>query len=109
MSDQSTTERLDVMEIGYYDADDIAWLIMEFRRLRTIAADAIIDVCNANEYTLLLTDLAVVLADHGDLYPFDDLHHSPHCPANHWHKTLPPRGYCNCGAAYHARQRLGEM
>jgi hypothetical protein len=30
---------------------------------------------------------------------FDDLHHAPMCPANHYHKQRMPTGPCNCGAA----------
>lgn len=29
---------------------------------------------------------------------FDDLHHAPCCPANHFHHARMPEGRCSCGA-----------
>lgn len=33
------------------------------------------------------------------LVTFDDLHHAPMCPANHYHYQRLPNGPCSCGAA----------
>lgn len=40
---------------------------------------------------------------------FDDYHHAPLCPANHWHKARMPTGPCSCGAeAAHLHSRGGQ-
>lgn len=38
------------------------------------------------------------LAIEQGLVMFDDLHHAPSCPANHWHHQRLPTGGCTCGA-----------
>lgn len=39
------------------------------------------------------------------LFVFDDLHHAPACPANHWHKQQLPYAPCSCGALSQARKK----
>lgn len=35
---------------------------------------------------------------------FDDLHHAPMCPANHYHRSRVPGRHCTCGAQQFAAE-----
>lgn len=39
-----------------------------------------------------------------NLFTFDEFHHAPACPANHYHHTRLPTGRCACGAASVAKE-----
>lgn len=41
-------------------------------------------------------------------FEFDDLHHAPACPANHYHKCRVPTGPCNCGARAMAQKEAAD-
>ena len=40
------------------------------------------------------------------LISFDTLHHTPQCPANHYHRTRLPTGSCHCGALAASRKAI---
>lgn len=43
-----------------------------------------------------------------NLFEFDNLHHAPACPANHFHQMRLPTGRCSCGATKSAAQSHTE-
>lgn len=44
-------------------------------------------------------DAFEIVAVQMGILTFDERHHAPKCPANHFHHTRMPDGPCTCGAA----------
>lgn len=57
------------------------------------------DEADARQRAEQIRDLAI---EQG-IIAFDDLHHAPCCPANHFHQRRMPTGRCTCGADRPAR------
>lgn len=81
------------------DIDQEGWAERRYCLAQTLLAIALNDNCGApmeiDNYT---KEQIKECAIENGIITFDDLHHAPFCPANHWHKTRMPTRPCTCGA-----------
>lgn len=81
------------------DLDQEGWSEQRYLLAQKLLALAL----NNNSGTLMEVDNytreeLIECAVENGIIVFDDLHHAPMCPANHWHKMRMPTRLCTCGA-----------
>ncbi|MDD2775553.1 MAG: hypothetical protein PHU06_06330 [Gallionella sp.] len=77
--------------------------IAERDALKLVSALALNKLCGQTVFDkdFKPEELKKVAIERG-LFVFDNFHHAPMCPANHFHQQRIPTGECSCGAAHAA-------